>query len=218
MIPKRLFDFLRDLAANNNRDWFEANKPRYRADVVEPVSAFIAAMAPRIEAISPHIVADPRPNGGSMFRIYRDTRFSRDKTPYKTHVGCQFRHTAGKDAHAPGYYVHLGPGEVFFGGGIWMPPAPMLHAVRQRIVDKPKAWTAATGALSIRGEQLTRAPKGFDAAHPLEADLRRKSFFAMAEGSEALAASDAFETSVAAQFEAIAPLMRFIAGAAGLPF
>jgi uncharacterized protein (TIGR02453 family) len=97
-----LFSFLAELRANNNRDWFAANKDRYEEDLLEPALAFIAAFAPRLEKISPHFRAEARPSGGSLFRIYRDTRFSKDKSPYKTNVGIHFRHEQAKDAYAPG--------------------------------------------------------------------------------------------------------------------
>ena len=114
-ITPELFRFLGELRAHNERTWFEANKARYLSRVRDPVLAFIAEVAPKLSAISPHVVADPRPSGGSLLRIYRDTRFSRDKTPYKTNVGLRFPHGAGKDIHGPGYYLHLAPDEVFMG-------------------------------------------------------------------------------------------------------
>ncbi len=218
MIGPELFAFLRELEQNNDREWFKAQKKRYEAEVVDPVTDFIANMVPRVAAISPHIIVDPRPNGGSRFRIYRDTRFSKDKSPYKTHVGCQFRHEAGKDAHAPGFYVHLGPGEVFFGGGVWGPQGEALRQIRQRIVDKPARWEEAVEDLDLRGDQLVRAPKGFDAEHPLIDDLRRKSFFSMQDADEKLATSSKFEDAVDAQFQKVAPLMGFVADAMGVKF
>lgn len=218
MIGPELFDFLRELEQNNNREWFKARKKRYEAEVVDPVTDFIINMAPRVAAISPHITVDPRPNGGSRFRIYRDTRFSKDKSPYKTHVGCQFRHEAGKDAHAPGFYVHLGPGEVFFGGGVWGPQGEALRNIRQRIVDKPTRWEEAVEGIDLRGDQLVRAPKGFDPEHPLIDDLRRKSFFSFQNADEKLATSAKFEDAVEAQFEKVAPLMGFVADAMGVEF
>ncbi len=218
MITPALFDFLRDLKANNDRAWFKAQKARYEAEVVDPVTEFIENMAPRVAKISPHIVVDPRPNGGSRFRIYRDTRFSKDKSPYKTQVGCQFRHAAGKDAHAPGFYVHLAPGEVFFGGGVWGPQGEALRAIRQRIVDKPDEWKKTTRGLDLRGDQLVRAPKGFDPEHPMIEDLRRKSFFNMQDADEATATSAGFEKAVDKQFRKVAPLMDFAAESLGLPF
>ena len=99
-ISPALFDFLREFKANNERSWFEANKFRYHRDVREPMLDFIAAFRAPLADISPHFRADPRPSGGSLFRIYRDTRFSKDKSPYKTNAVAHFRHVAGKDAHA----------------------------------------------------------------------------------------------------------------------
>ena len=132
-ITTALFDFLRDLRENNDREWFQANKGRYLAEVRDPMLDFIGAFAAPLAEISPHFVADPRPNGGSLFRIYRDTRFSRDKTPYKTNAGAHFRHAAGKDAHAPGFYLHLEPGMCFAGCGVWRPDGPTVTKIREAI-------------------------------------------------------------------------------------
>lgn len=220
-----LFSFLRELKRNNNREWFQDNKARYKQDVVEPVQDFIVAMGPRLAVISDSYIADPRANGGSMFRIYRDTRFAKDKTPYKTNVGCQFRHTAGKDAHAPGFYLHLEPGNVFFGGGVWMPPNPVLQLIRERIVAKPDEWQAIIENKiflkhfgELRGDSLKRPPRGFDAEHPLIEDLKRKSFIAMQEGGESLAISEGFIDEVTDTFAAAAPMMAFITKSLGLRF
>lgn len=218
MITSALFDFLRELKDNNKREWFKSQKSRYEAEVVDPVTEFIENMAPRVGKISSHIIVDPRPNGGSRFRIYRDTRFSKDKSPYKIQVGCQFRHEVGKDAHAPGFYVHLAPDEVFFGGGVWGPKGDALRSIRQRIVDKPDTWKNATKGLDLRGDQLVRAPKGFDPEHPLIEDLRRKSFFSFQDADETLATSKDFEKAVEKQFKKVAPLMGFVATSLGVNF
>ncbi|MEM6532458.1 MAG: TIGR02453 family protein, partial [Myxococcota bacterium] len=101
-----LFKFLRDLEKNNNREWFQTHKPRFEEHVKAPLLRFIEDIEAPLMKVSKHIVADPSPSGGSMFRIYRDVRFSKDKRPYKTHAAAQFRHATGKDAHAPGYYMH----------------------------------------------------------------------------------------------------------------
>jgi len=138
--PKDLFAFFEDLNKNNNREWFNANKPRYLESIVEPMGDYIRNIAPLLQRISPHYRADPKPHGGSMFRIYRDTRFSKDKTPYKTHAACHFRHLAHGDAHAPGFYMHLEPGRVMFGGGIWRPSSKHLGLIREFIADNPSAW------------------------------------------------------------------------------
>src|SRR5688572_21278461 len=122
----RLFQFLRELKANNDRSWFQANKGHYESDVKQPLLEFIADFGPPLREISEHFDADPGPVGGSLFRIYRDTRFSRDKTPYKTHAAAHFRHERGKDVHAPGFYLHLEPDNVFAACGIWHPDSDTL--------------------------------------------------------------------------------------------
>ena len=223
--PKAFFSFLRELARNNDRAWFEANKARYKQEVAAPMSDFIAAMAPRLRKISPHYVADPRPHGGSMFRIYRDTRFSKDKRPYKEHVACQFRHQAGRDAHAPGFYVHLAPKEVRVGGGIWLPPGAELRAVREAIARDPAGWSRVLGNRrfkaafdGVRGDALVRTPRGFDDDHRHIADIKRKTFFVMRESTAAAAGESGFIDEVEDTLGAAAPLMKFVCKALHLPF
>ena len=138
--------FLRELEGNNDREWFAENKPRYERDVLEPCLDFIAAISAPLEDIAPRFRAIPKRSGGSLMRIYRDTRFARDKRPYKTNVGIQFRHELGKDVHAPGYYFHIDPREVFLGVGTWKPASPALAAIRGRIADKPDEWLACRDA------------------------------------------------------------------------
>jgi uncharacterized protein (TIGR02453 family) len=222
---KDFFAFFRGLKANNERAWFEANKPRFREDVQGPMSDFIATMAPHLAKLSKDFVADPRPNGGSMFRIYRDVRFSKDKRPYKEHAACQFRHRFGRDVHAPGFYVHLAPDEVFFGGGMWMPDPDALLKIRQRIAERPAEWKKVVTDKkfvqtfgSIEGEQLTRPPRGFDPAHPFIADIRRKSFVAGVDSTAKAAQSAAFVSEVAQTFRALSPLMHFLCAALDVPY
>lgn len=224
-LPKDFFVFFKELAANNERPWFEENKQRYKDVVLAPLSDFIAAMAPRVAKISKHIVCDPRPNGGSMFRIYRDVRFAKDKSPYKTHAGVHFRHALGKDAHVPGFYMHFAPDEVFFGGGIWMPESAALSKVRHAIADEPKSWKkvveekAFKSAFNgVEGEALSRPPKGFDAEHPYIADIKRKSFFAMHQSSPKVATSVGLLDEVENAFRAAKPLMQFVCKALDAPF
>ena len=214
-----LFHFLRDLELNNDRGWFQVNKDRYEAQVKDPMLRFIAAFGEHLHAISPHIVADPRPVGGSMFRIYRDTRFSQDKRPYKTNVGAHFRHSVGKDAHAPGFYVHLEPGGCMAGGGLWHPDPAALQQIRDRIAGHPDAWQAvlATGIV-VEGESLKRAPSGYDAQHPFVDDLKRKDFYAMTHLSEAQICHPRFLEQFAEICRATVPLMAFLTDAVGLPW
>ena len=117
----QLFQFLEELADNNNRPWFQKNKGRYQREVLEPAMAFIRAFQPRLKRISPSFLASDRRVGGSLQRVYRDTRFFKDGEPYKTNVGIQFRHEQGRDVHAPGFYVHIAPGECFLAVGLWRP-------------------------------------------------------------------------------------------------
>ena len=223
-LPADFFRFFEELAANNNRPWFNDNKARYYESVVNPVSEFIVCMAPRLRRISPHYVADPRPHGGSMFRIYRDTRFSGDKSPYKTHAGVHFRHAAGRDAHAPGFYVHLAADGLYFGGGIWRPPNPQLNRIRAFIVDNARSWGRIANARAVReaggidGDALKRPPRGYDADHPHIEDLKRKSFYLMTKAPPEDALQAGFDTQVAAAFRRAAPLTRFVCDALDLPF
>jgi uncharacterized protein (TIGR02453 family) len=218
-IGPELFRFLKELRAHNDREWFNANKDRYLTLVRDPLLAFVDAIAPKLRAISPHVVADPRPSGGSLLRIYRDTRFSRDKTPYKTNSGLYFRHAAGKDIHGPGYYLHLEPGTVFMGAGMWHPDADALRAVREAIVKDPRGWKlAAKSDLSHGDESLKRPPRGFDAHHPLIEDIKRTSFTTGEEFTETQASSPRFPALFVDACRRQAPLMRFLAKAVGLPF
>lgn len=222
--PKDFFVFFEELKNNNNRDWFNQNKPRYVESVVNPISEFIVCMSPRLASISPHYIADPKPHGGSMFRIYRDTRFSKEKIPYKTHAGIQFRHEAGKDAHAPGFYVHLAADGLFYGGGVWQPPGPQLNLIRDSIADNARSWARITNATKvkevggIKGDSLKRPPRGFDAEHVHIEDLKRKSFYVMTEAPADHALKPGFVDEVADGFRRAAPLNRFITSALDLPF
>jgi uncharacterized protein (TIGR02453 family) len=219
-----LFSFLADLRANNNREWFAANKHRYEEHVLEPALAFIDAFAPRLDEISPHLRADARPSGGSLFRIYRDTRFSKDKTPYKTHLGIHFRHERAKDVHAPGYYLHIGPGEVYAGGGIWHPGTDGATQIREAIVADPERWKRATrtGAfakrLELGGDSLKRVPSWADPEHPFADDLKRKDFFGWARLSEEDVLAPGFVDDYARICSAAAPLMQFLCDALDVPY
>ena len=223
--PKDFFAFFRELKANNNRPWFEENKERFKESVQAPMSAFIGAMAPRLKKITKNFVADPRPNGGSMFRIYRDVRFSKDKRPYKEHAACHFRHALGKDVHAPGFYMHFAPDEVMFGGGLWMPPPDALGKVRDQIASKPQVWKKVlsdkkftTEFDGVEGEALSRPQRGYAAEHPFIADIKRKSFFAMHESSVKVASSPKLVDEVADTFSAASPLLKFLCNAVDVPF
>lgn len=219
-----LFKFLRDLRANNDRDWFQANKERYEDKLRHPAQQFISDFGPRLAKISPHFNADPRPVGGSLFRIYRDVRFSKDKSPYKTHTGIQFRHKAGKDAHAPGFYLHLEPGQVFVGAGIWHPDGASLKKIRDHLVADPAAWKRAVNGKRFRelfelsGASLKRPPRGYDADHPLIEDLKRKDFIAVTRLTQGDVTRPDFIDHFTRLCRAGKPLMRYLCDAVGVPF
>ncbi len=219
-----LFSFLRDLARNNDRAWFAANKERYVASVQEPALEFITDFAGPLARISPHFRADARVQGGSLFRIYRDVRFSKDPSPFKTNTGIHFRHERARDAHAPGYYLHLEPGECFAGVGLWRPETKVAYRIRQEIADDPTRWKRATRSTrftetwTLVGESLKRAPRGFDPDHPLIDDLKRTSFIATTKLTQREVTSPGFADALARRFRAATPFMRFLCDAVGVEF
>lgn len=220
-IPPDLFAFLRELRENNTTAWFAENKARYREVIQRPMLAFITGMGPWLQEHAPDFVADTRINGGSLFRINRDTRFSTDKSPYKTNVGCNFRHRLGRDAHAPGFYVHLAPDEIFFGGGIWAPPTPVLNRIRGAIAEKPERWgeiiRAPSFATRVGGladaPMLKNVPRGYDRQSPVADDLRRKSLYAFSTCMEAEVCASDFSQRVTGTFAALVPFMSFMVDA-----
>ena len=219
-----LFKFLRDLKKNNTREWFQANRSRYESDVRGPLLDFIEDFAPHLAKLSPHFVADPRKNGGSMFRIHRDTRFSKDKTPYKTHTAVQFRHERAKDAHVPSFYLHLEPGSVFAATGTWRPDTASAKKIRDAIAAKPAECKRATSGKAIRamctfeGESLKRPPRGFDPEHPLIEDLKRKDFLAVAAFSQTDACGADFLALFTRFCRAVGPYTAFLTKALDLKY
>ncbi len=222
--PDQTLRFLSDLAVNNEREWFNANKHRYETLVRNPALAFIEQMAPRLQRISDQFSALARKSGGSLMRVYRDTRFSREKSPYKTNIGIQFRHRLGKDVHAPGFYLHIEPDSCFIGAGIWHPAPPVLAGIRDFIADNPAAWQAALAHPPLRrdftlaGETLTRPPRGYAADHPLIEDLKRKDFIALKAFDPARIHSPRFTDFVARGFSDATPLMRYLCAAVEVSF
>lgn len=213
-----LFGFFRELEKNNNREWFTANKERYESHVRDPFLRFIADFGSRLPTISKNFNADPRPVGGSMFRIYRDTRFSRDKSSYKTTVAAHFPHrAAGRDVHAPGFYLHIEPGNCMGGGGLWHPDGPALVKVRDRIVNRTKEWKAVVDSgILILGDTLKRPPSGYDPEHPFVEDVKRKDFYTMSKFSDVdVCASDFMNRYLDACRTAV-PLVQFLTKALGL--
>jgi uncharacterized protein (TIGR02453 family) len=219
-----LFDFLKDLKKNNKREWFNANKARYERDVRDPMLRFIGDFSKPLLKISPRIQAIPKKTGGSLFRIYRDTRFAKDKTPYKTHVAAQFRHEAGKDAHAPGFYLSLEKGKVAMGAGVWHPSGDALVQIRNAIAADAKGWKKVTASkkfkdhFALGGEALKRPPRGFDKDHPAIEEIKRKDFFGFVELDEETALRPDLLKVFTAHCKVASPMMSFLADAMHLPY
>jgi len=168
-------------------------------------------------------VADPRPVGGSIFRIHRDVRFSKDKDPYKTQAAMHFRHSVGKEMHEPGFYLHLEPGEVFAGVGMWHPDSRTLGMVRDAIATKPAGWKRImsddgfSAQYRLGGDSLKRPPKGYDPDLPLIEDLKRKDFIASKDFTMEDTCAPDFIDRYADACRGAAPFMEFLTRAIGLP-
>lgn len=224
MFNRKTISFLKELNQNNNKVWFDLNRQRYEDEVRTPAFDYIESMDQHLAKISPHFIASAKKVGGSLMRVHKDIRFSKDKTPYKTNIGINFRHARGKDVHAPGFYLHIEPGSVFLGAGIWRPESSTLRNVRTLIDEYPKEWQKLSKKLTGKGEfefggdSLKRPPKGFQAEHPLIDDLKRKDFIVIANLKASSVYTNDFEKQTARLFKAAAPLVKFICEADDLPF
>ncbi len=216
----QFFRFLRELARNNNREWFARNRPRYEKFVFEPSLRFVKDVRPRLKTISPYLVADPKPFGGSLFRIYRDIRFSKDKSPYKKNVAMEFWHKkGGRKLYGAGLYLHLAPGECFVGGGVWHPEPSTLARVRKAIVSSPEDWRKVReSGLKVEGDSLKRPPVGFDRAHEFVKALMLKDFTAGVKFRDSQVTSPGFMEEFVQAGKKVNPLNRFLSRALGLPW
>jgi uncharacterized protein (TIGR02453 family) len=213
-----LFRFLTRLKRNNNRDWFLAHKDEYESCAHQAAIQFITDFAGPLYQITPYLVADPRSSRGSLFRIYRDTRFSADKRPYKTNLAMRFSHR-GKDVHSPGFYLHLQPGESFAACGLWHPEAPTLLKVRKAIAGRPEEWRKVRKLLNWDdASRLSRPPRGFPADHEFVEDLKLRDLGTSVEFSDAEICSPKFMTTFAAACKKMSPLASFLSRALGLDF
>lgn len=224
MFTKATFSFLAELAENNNKAWFEANKQRYEDQVREPALDFIEAMEAPLKRIAPQFRAEAKKMGGSLMRVFRDTRFARDKTPYKTNIGIQFRHALGKDVHAPGFYLHIAEDECFLGVGCWHPEPEALGKLRDLIAAQPERWLTVrddsrfTANWSLAGDSLSRPPRGYAADHPALADLKRKDYIALTPLSRKAILSDDLVHICADRYGDAVPLMQFLCTALEVPY
>jgi len=218
--PKQGLDFLKRLKKNNNRDWFNAHKSEYEELVKFPMQCYIAALKPLFHDFAPEFDLNPK---RSLFRIYRDTRFSKDKTPYKTHSAAHFElKNKPKLFDGAGYYVHVAPGEVFIGGGIYMPDNDRTKRIRKAIAERADEFSSIIADKkfkklfgSIQGDKLSRPPQGYDPSHPMIELLKLKQFFVGVEWKEETCCKKDFLKKSADVFEACTPMMRFLNEAIG---
>ena len=221
--------FFRDLARNNDKAWFESHRSAYERALREPMKALIQAIDGRLARLAPEITGDPR---RSLFRIHRDIRFSKDKSPYKTNAGCWFFHrAAGRgvgqegDGGGAGFYFHLDATQVFVAGGLWMPARPALNRVRAAIAADPEALAAIVEAPGFRRRfgpfhaeaRLTRVPRGYPPDHPAADLLRYQSFTAGRQLAAGEIRSGALVDHLARDFERLLPLVRWLNQALGYP-
>ncbi|WP_394129775.1 DUF2461 domain-containing protein [Shewanella maritima] len=223
MFSKQTFEFLHTLSDNNEREWFKANQAQYESQVRTPALAFIEAMKPHILEMSPRLTAVPKKVGGSMMRPQRDSRFSKDKSPYKLNVGIQFRHFQGKDVHAPGLYVHIANDGCFLGAGIWHPESKALNAIRHCIDENPNGYKKALSQLTaagfeLSGSSLIRPPRGFDKQHPLIGELKRKDFIAIKPLTPEQVYADDFIDTCVKEYGQVQQLMAYLCFALDLDY
>jgi len=221
---ERSFKFLRGLARNNNREWFQAHKADYDAHVRGPFLKLLTDLQPDLAKISTQYRADPRPVGGSLFRIHRDTRFANDKTPYKTHAGARLYHQRFREVDSPSFYIHIQPGHCFVGAGLWHPEAPTRRRIRDFLVENPEAWRKAVHSPAFRrrfelgGEMLTRAPRGYPVDHPLAEDLKRQSFVGSTALDDGTVLGPQLRKSIASALTGLAPLVDYLCASLDLEF
>lgn len=205
--------FLRALKRNNRREWFHDRRDEYERLLRDPMAAVIVRLGDEFKTFAPELMADPKK---SLYRIWRDTRFSADKRPLKTNVAAVFPHRHGTRHSSAGLYLEIAPEWVFAGGGLYMPDPQGLHRIRERIAADPAGFSKIAGSPAIRragglrGESLTRVPRGFPADHPAAEDLKRKQFLVWREWPPDLATSARFWPELLSVFRATAPLVRYL--------
>jgi uncharacterized protein (TIGR02453 family) len=212
--PPETLTFFRGLARHNQREWFQPRKEIFEEQVKRPMRQLIEALNISLKTFAPELVTDP---DKAIYRIYRDTRFSHDKTPYKQHIAASF-HRRGTVAHGQaGYYVAISHKEVAVGGGVYMPEPPVLLAIRQNIAERHREFRKVLAGKTLRkllgelqGEQLARVPKGFPADHPAADLLRFKRFILYVTLPPELATTPQLFSEVLARFRAMKPFLDFL--------
>lgn len=219
------FKFLRGLARNNDKVWFNTHKQQYEDHVRQPFLRLLTDLQPDLAQISGHFRSDPKTVDGSLFRIYRDARFSTDKSPYKNWQGARLYHERRKQVPAPSFYVHLQPNESFVGAGLWHPEPDTQRRVRQFIFENPGSWKAAAHAPKFRkrfdfeeSEVLVRAPRGFPADFEFIEDLKHKNFVFWRSLDNATMTGPRLRQTLATDLAALAPFVDYLCAALDLEF
>ena len=212
--PPETIRFLRALKRNNRREWFNARKDQYEAAVRAPMIAVIERLAIDFRTFAPELVASPKT---SMYRVYRDTRFSEDKTPYKTHIAAIFPWRGLPKHQGAGVYFHVAPDGVWIGGGMYAPQTPQLHAVREHVAANVKRLRAIVESAAFKrtvgtleGERLQRVPRGFPQDHAAAEYLKYRQFLAGRELPASFATSPSFYRTLIAVFRQVVPFARFL--------
>jgi len=211
---KDTLSFLKRLKRNNRREWFNPRKHEYEAYVRDPMFAVLERLAVDMRAIAPELLVGPK----SMYRIYRDVRFSENKQPYKTHVAASFWHRDLGKGGGAGMYFHIAPDGVWVGGGMYHPEPPQLHRVREQIAENVQQFRSIVEAPAFKrsldggleGEQLTRVPRGFPKDHDAADYLRYRQFLAGKEYPAGFAVGPKFYPGLLDVYRRIAPLIRFL--------
>lgn len=217
--PQEGIDFFRRLARNNRREWFQPRKATFDEQVKQPMRALVEELNRALAGFAPDYVSDPEK---AIYRIYRDTRFSNDKTPYKDHIAASFRRSAATGHGDAGYYFAVSHKEVAIGGGIYMPEPATLLAIRGHVAERHRELRKILANRAVRsllgdmqGEQLSRVPKGFCAEHPAADLLRFKQLFLYVELSPDLATSRTLQSEIVKRFRAMVPFMNFLTAPLG---
>jgi uncharacterized protein (TIGR02453 family) len=219
--PPEAMHFLRKLKKNNNRPWFTKHKEEYQENVHMPMECLIATVGEQMRDVAPDFEFHPRK---SIFRIYRDVRFSNDKSPYKTNIAASFQfRKRSSPTESPGLYIGIEPGEIFIGGGLYMPMGPQLKAIRKAVAEDPESFLEIVGSRefkkslgSIMGERLSRAPLGYPVDHPMIEYLKFRQWFVGVElKDDKVCGSARFAKTVTKVFTAAMPFVRWLASVAG---
>lgn len=219
------FKFLRNLEHHNDKAWFNEHKAQYEEHVRQPFLRLITDLQPALAEVSEHFRADPRTQGGSLFRIYRDARFSNDKSPYKSWQGARLFHARRREVAAPSFYIHLQPGGCFVGAGIWHPEPDTQRRIRQFIFDNPGSWkTAAHDPKLLRRfelaqeEKMVRSPRGFPADFEFLEDLKQRNWVMWRSLDDAAMTGPRLLGTLEKDLAALGPFVDYLCAALDLEF